>query len=129
MKYYIDGPPNLQINEKQSLTNKKTVDRSEVILLFRWYTYRQGHADLESYGVLADGEPNTVDSSSALTAGRLSIIHAARRLSLSKYSLQCKRFLRSRKKCARMFLLVEAQFSPQSSSVIKSKMAASTVRT
>ena len=23
MKYYIDGPPNLQINEKPSLTNKK----------------------------------------------------------------------------------------------------------
>ena len=63
----------------------------------------------------------TGDSSSALTA-RPSLIHATRRLSLStEYSLQCRRFLRARE----CFCSWKRNFLPKSSSVIKSKMAAS----
>ena len=47
MKFYIDGPPNLPINEKRSLANKKTVTGQKLF----FYSV----ADLESYGVLADG--------------------------------------------------------------------------
>ena len=66
----------------------------------------------------------TGDSSSSLTA-RSSLIHATRRLSLStEYSLQCRRFLRARE----CFCSWMRNFLPESSSVIKSKMAASNQR-
>ena len=66
----------------------------------------------------------TGDSSSSLTA-RSSLIHATRRLSLStEYSLQCRRFLWARE----CFCSWMRNFLPKSSSVIKSKMAASNQR-
>ena len=66
----------------------------------------------------------TGDSSSSLTA-RSSLIHATRRLRLStEYSLQRRRFLRARE----CFCSWMRNFLPKSSSVIKSKMAASNQR-
>ena len=46
-----------------------------------------------------------------------------------RFSLQCRRFLVCDTGRARIFFAHEYFYSPQSSSVVKSKMAATTIRT